>query len=222
MALRTVAHAIVIALALAGPFALAADAASRTAAIQGFAFPALTVSVGDTVTWQNLVDGVPHTATSDTGAFDTGPILPGTTSKAVPFVAAGTYAYHCAIHSTMHGTITVLGATPSPTAPPTPVPTPVPTPPSTVAPTAAPTASPSPSPSPSASPSPSPSPTVSPTAPATGTPIIVPTSVAVASPSGTDRRGVDAGQGPGPIIAAGALVVAVGLGGVALFLYRRR
>jgi plastocyanin len=212
MALRNAARAIVLALALAGPFGVAADAAGRTVAIQGFAFPALTITVGDTVTWQNLVDGAPHTATSDAGAFDTGPILPGTSSKAVPFVAAGTYAYHCMIHSTMHGTITVQAAA-------TAAPTPAPTPPQTVAPTPPPTAS------PSASPSPAPSATASPTpAPATGTPITVPTSVAVASLGATSRPGSDVGTGPGPgpVIAAAALVLALGLGGLAFYLYRRR
>jgi len=213
MALRTAARAIVIALAVAGPFAVRADAASRTAAIQNFTFPPLTISVGDTVTWQNLVDGAPHTATSDTGAFDTGPILPGTSSTAVPFVAAGTYAYHCMIHSTMHGTITVQAATPAPTAPPTLAPTPAPT----VAPAPPPTASPSPSPSPS------PSATASLTpAPPSGTPISVPTNVAIASPGATSRPGSDAAPGPGPVIAAGALALALGLGGLAFYLYRRR
>lgn len=92
-----------------------AHAADAAVAINNFAFApaALTVTVGDRVTWTNNQASVPHTATSNTGvtpAFDTGNLATGA-SGSVTFATAGTFAYHCAIHPNMSGTITVLAAT---------------------------------------------------------------------------------------------------------------
>lgn len=67
--------------------------------------PAL-VKAGQTVAWVNT-DAITHTATSDTGAFDTSAIAPGTTSVAIAFPTPGTYFYHCSIHTTMVGTVQV-------------------------------------------------------------------------------------------------------------------
>jgi len=133
--------ALVIAIAALAPGA-AALATSQTVVIQNFSFaPSLTtINVGESITWHNL-DAFNHTATSDTGAFDTA--IPAAGNKTIPFSVAGSYAYHCSIHPTMKGTVVVLGATATPTpAPPTPVPTPRPTAPPTAAPTVAPTAEP--------------------------------------------------------------------------------
>jgi plastocyanin len=112
--------ALALALALA-PVALAAQHAVK---IAGFAFApsTVTVKVGDSVQWTNG-DGASHTATADDGSWDTGTIAGGT-SKALTFDTAGTFAYHCAIHSSMHGTLVVeaAAATPRPpagTPPPT-------------------------------------------------------------------------------------------------------
>lgn len=77
--------------------------------ISGFAFTALTVAAGTTVTWKNS-DTVAHTATSDQGSafhFDTGSISPGGTSGGIVFSQAGTFSYHCTFHPDMHGSITV-------------------------------------------------------------------------------------------------------------------
>jgi plastocyanin len=77
--------------------------------ISGFAFSALTVPMGTTVTWKNN-DSMSHTATSDASsafAFDTGVIAAGATSTGIAFTQAGTFTYHCSIHSSMHGSITV-------------------------------------------------------------------------------------------------------------------
>jgi len=77
--------------------------------ISGFAYGAIDVAAGSTVTWKNN-DSVPHTATSDTGsafAFDTGSIAAGGTSKGITFPQAGTFNYHCTFHAGMHGTIVV-------------------------------------------------------------------------------------------------------------------
>jgi plastocyanin len=76
-------------------------------AIQNFAFgPAsLTITKGATVTWKNN-DNVPHTATSDDGSWDTGNIAPGG-SKSLSFANAGSFAYHCTVHSMMKATLVV-------------------------------------------------------------------------------------------------------------------
>jgi len=57
------------------------------------------------VTWSNA-DGTPHTATSNTGAFDTQNIAAGA-SKSVTFSTTGTFQYHCSIHPGMMGTVIV-------------------------------------------------------------------------------------------------------------------
>jgi plastocyanin len=78
--------------------------------ISGFAFAplVLTVTVGDTVRWTNL-DAVTHTATSTSGAFDSGD-LDQNESFSVTFTAAGTYAYICTPHPSMAGTVIVEAA----------------------------------------------------------------------------------------------------------------
>lgn len=65
----------------------------------------ITIAKNTTITWQNN-DGVAHTSTSDTGAWDTGNIGAGQ-SKTTTFSTAGTFSYHCSYHSMMTGTITV-------------------------------------------------------------------------------------------------------------------
>lgn len=70
-----------------------------------FATSSLTVPKGTTVTWQNS-DGVAHTATSDSGAWDSGNIPPGG-SKSVTFSTSGTFPYHCTVHPMMTATIVV-------------------------------------------------------------------------------------------------------------------
>ncbi|HYY77835.1 MAG TPA: plastocyanin/azurin family copper-binding protein [Actinomycetes bacterium] len=81
---------------------------SGNAKIAGVAFPAkVQVTAGQKVTWTNT-DGFPHTVTADNGSFDSGPVAAGT-SYARTFKQAGTFAYHCKIHSSMHGTVVVTG-----------------------------------------------------------------------------------------------------------------
>lgn len=67
--------------------------------------PSITVDAGTTVTWLNK-DSVPHSATGDNGAFDTDTFANGE-SRSYTFTSAGTYAYHCVIHTRMRGTVTV-------------------------------------------------------------------------------------------------------------------
>ena len=75
--------------------------------ISGSAFDpdGLTISVGVVVTWTNS-DSTTHTATADDGEFDSGDMGNGDTF-AYTFNTAGTYAYHCGIHSSMTATIAV-------------------------------------------------------------------------------------------------------------------
>lgn len=83
-----------------------------------FAFsPAtLTITAGDTVTWTNG-DPVVHTATSTTGAWDSGDLAQGE-SYTFSFTEPGTYDYLCTPHPSMTGRIVVLAApagSPAPT-----------------------------------------------------------------------------------------------------------
>jgi amicyanin len=92
-----------------------ARAATQTVSIADFAFhPAtVTVTAGDTITWTND-DAIVHTATSTTGAFDSGDLAPGD-SYSVTFTTAGTYDYFCTPHPTMTGRIVVQAAASAPT-----------------------------------------------------------------------------------------------------------
>lgn len=201
-------------------------AAIQTVTIQSFAFvpPNVTINVGDSASWLNK-DPLEHTATSDTGAFDTGAIAPQG-GKTIAFTAAGTYAYHCSFHTFMKGTITVIGSAPTTAPPPSPTPaprpTPPPTPPPTLPPTAPPTIVPAASPSPTATPSPSPSPTPAANASPSNTPLALASPVAAASPSGTAGPPRDLGVGPGTLLAGAAVALAAALAGIAFVLYRRR
>lgn len=81
----------------------------------------IRITAGTTVTWSNGTS-VAHTATADSGAWDTGSIATGATSAAIIFNTPGTFAYHCRFHADMHGSIIVTAAvtaTPAPTAAPT-------------------------------------------------------------------------------------------------------
>jgi len=63
----------------------------------------LTVKAGAEVTWTNN-DSVTHTVTFD--SFNSGDIAPGGTYKHT-FSDAGTFNYHCSIHTSMTGSIIV-------------------------------------------------------------------------------------------------------------------
>lgn len=89
------------------PTTQVSSASGNTVTISNFSFsPAtLTVTVGTTVTWTNK-DSVTHTVTSDLDEFDSGNVPPnGSYSRA--FNTAGTYTYHCSIHTAMKGTVEV-------------------------------------------------------------------------------------------------------------------
>lgn len=87
-----------------------ANAATQPVQIVNFSFQpgTVTISQGTTVAWTNQ-DTAPHTATSDTGAFDTGRLSQGQ-SGSITFNQAGTFPYHCSVHPNMHGTVIVQAA----------------------------------------------------------------------------------------------------------------
>ena len=87
---------------------LPAQAASQVT-IQGssYAPTPVTVGQGGSVQWHNADTGLSHTATSDIGLWSTPTLMTGDTSAALPFKAAGVYAYHCKIHPFMHGKVRV-------------------------------------------------------------------------------------------------------------------
>jgi plastocyanin len=100
----------------------AASAQDSAVSIVDFAFepPAVSVTAGSTVTWTNS-GAAPHTATSDSGAFDSGTLQPGA-SFSQTFDTPGTFGYLCTIHPSMTGTVTVTeaaAAAPAATAEPT-------------------------------------------------------------------------------------------------------
>lgn len=66
----------------------------------------ITVSVNTTITWRNK-DSMAHTVTSNSGSeLNSGNISGGGTFTH-QFTTAGTYPYHCTIHSGMTGTVVV-------------------------------------------------------------------------------------------------------------------
>jgi plastocyanin len=87
--------------------ASAATGGSDSVDIKNFAFnpSTLTAKVGAKVTWKNS-DSTAHTVTFDDGSADSNDIANNATFEHT-FAAAGTFAYHCKIHTNMKGTITV-------------------------------------------------------------------------------------------------------------------
>jgi plastocyanin len=192
---------------------LVAFAATSAVNIQNSAFAptTTTIKVGDTVTWTNR-DAFSHTSTSDTGVWDTGVIAAGA-SGSFTFRSAGTFAYHCSIHSFMKGTVSVQAVntpTPPPTAPPTPVRTAPPT--VTLPPTLAPTDEPAAAPT-----------TAVPTATPSATTTATETSAVAASPSAVavQLTPAPAPGAPVPLLIGAAVLAVVALGAVAFFLARR-
>jgi plastocyanin len=95
-----------------------ARSATFTVQEQDFVFspPNQTVSVGDTITWNN-VGAIVHTTTSGTsgtpdGLWDSGTMNPGASFSFTFNVPAATYPYYCTFHYTigMVGSVTVQGA----------------------------------------------------------------------------------------------------------------
>jgi len=71
----------------------------------GFTFHPTPVKAGSTVTVKNSTDTT-HTVTQDGGGFDV-TVDAGKTATFTAPAAAGSYKFHCNIHSFMHATLTV-------------------------------------------------------------------------------------------------------------------
>ena len=79
---------------------------SSTIVIANFSFSEISVKAGSTVTVSNN-DTTTHTVSADDGkSFDVR-VDQGKSATFTAPSAAGTYKFHCKIHSTMHGTLTV-------------------------------------------------------------------------------------------------------------------
>jgi plastocyanin len=89
-----------------GAATTAKGGATTTITIHDFTFdPVLAMAaVGDTITVTDA-DSTTHTLTADDGSFDTGKL--SKISKAITLDTAGSFSYHCAIHTYMKGTIQV-------------------------------------------------------------------------------------------------------------------
>jgi plastocyanin len=100
-------------LAVLAPAPAVAATQAVTMAQYAFAPAAITVHVGDTVTWTNQ-DQAPHdvTTTSAPVALHS-PTLSTGQSWTYTFGQAGTYAYICSIHPDMKAQVTVLAAAPT-------------------------------------------------------------------------------------------------------------
>lgn len=85
-------------------------AAATTVTIKDFTFvpTAVTVHVGDTVTWTNQ-GPTGHSATANDGSFNTGVMKKGG-SGSFRFTKAGTFAYHCIPHANMKASVVVAGS----------------------------------------------------------------------------------------------------------------
>lgn len=70
-----------------------------------FAPDRVEILVSDSVTWVNR-DLVPHTATAEDGAWETGAIDRDGRTR-IPFDAPGEYHYFCTFHPHMKGTVVV-------------------------------------------------------------------------------------------------------------------
>jgi plastocyanin len=83
--------------------------AAASVSIENFKFSPAVVYLkpGGTVTWTNK-DASPHTATDIGGSFDSGTLDVDKTFK-FTFATAGTYTYHCTIHSMMPNATIVVG-----------------------------------------------------------------------------------------------------------------
>jgi plastocyanin len=92
----------------AAPCAPSTAAGTVQASMAGTAFTPSTIQakVGDVIAWTNN-DAVGHTATVDDDPTCTTETLAQGASGALTFSAAGTYAFHCKIHSSMTGTIEI-------------------------------------------------------------------------------------------------------------------
>ena len=66
----------------------------------------MSAAVGDVITWTNG-DPVPHKVGLDDGSCAMSANITTDAPKSLVFNVAGSYPFHCAVHSGMKGTITI-------------------------------------------------------------------------------------------------------------------
>jgi plastocyanin len=113
--------ALLAAIGVTGALAVPASASAADVNIGGFAFnPAtVTIAMGDTVTWHYMGPDTNHSVTSDAGQAESWDSDPGKLPTAADhpigttyqrqFNQAGSFTYHCKVHSYMTGTVNVNG-----------------------------------------------------------------------------------------------------------------
>jgi plastocyanin len=106
---------------LVAPAGAGAADASVSVGDNFFSPAAVTIAVGDSVTWTDAAGGNPHNVNFDGGLFDPPP-APSSAgwSLARTFTTVGSFSYVCDVHSNMDGTVTVTAAPPAPGTPPPP------------------------------------------------------------------------------------------------------
>jgi plastocyanin len=84
------------------------DATDVTASVESSTWmpAAVAAGVGDVITWTNG-DSVPHGVELDDDSCGMATAIGGGQSKSLVFSVAGTFPFHCSIHSSMKGTITI-------------------------------------------------------------------------------------------------------------------
>lgn len=83
------------------------DATTVSATVEGFTWAPVTAKVGDVITWTNK-DSAPHSVALDDGPCAmAGNISGGGGTRSLVFSVAGTFPFHCSVHSSMKGTITI-------------------------------------------------------------------------------------------------------------------
>ena len=92
-----------IVVALAFPASAMAQTITVTVKNMQFTPAAVTVHIGDTVTWINQ-DFVAHTTTARDGEWDI-KVAPGKAGSVV-MKSSGSFAYYCRFHPNMMGTVT--------------------------------------------------------------------------------------------------------------------
>lgn len=67
----------------------------------------VTISVGQSVVWENVHDQAHTSSGNGDQTWDSGPLAPGESSEPVTFDEAGTFTYLCGLHPFMEGTVEV-------------------------------------------------------------------------------------------------------------------
>ena len=91
----------------------AASAADATVSVADFQYTpqAVTINVGDKVTWNWVSGDHPTQSDSNPAAFPTFPMNSSSTTFSHTFTAAGVYPYHCQAHGvSMSGVVNVVAA----------------------------------------------------------------------------------------------------------------